>query len=291
MGPAVFVSYKSEDLAAAQRVCAGLESQNIRCWMAPRDIPAGAEWPSAIVGAINACKTFVVVLSANSKNAKQIAREAELADKQGAHIVTLRIENVEPPPELTYFLGNLQWLDAFDGQFEGAVARIAEIVREDAGEHAAAASVPKAAVPTMAAAQPVKKPAIGLVVASGALLVAAGVTAFFLMHRDSSSDMLQAKAVADRFLNERAAGQLDAAWGEYTKSFRQRIDRQKWEAEEGTRRAHGQSGFRYNGCLPQAEGYLCEYLLLYTDGHEMNQKLSLIKSGSRWLIASGGITK
>jgi len=125
----VFISYRSEDKAAAERICACLERQSISCWIAPRDIPPGKEWATAIVEAIQSVRFFVVVLSSNSNNTKQIAREAELADRQGLRIITFRVENVDPPPALSFFLGNLQWLDGFGDQFDSAVARLVDEVR------------------------------------------------------------------------------------------------------------------------------------------------------------------
>ncbi len=125
----VFISYRNEDKDAANRICNALEREGISCWVAPRDIAIGKEWATAIVEGLQQCKTFVLVLSANSKNARQISREAELADKQGLPTITFRIEDVEPPPGLVYFLGNLQWLDGFGDQFDGAISRLVEVVR------------------------------------------------------------------------------------------------------------------------------------------------------------------
>jgi hypothetical protein len=126
----VFISYKSEDQEAADRLCTALESRNIACWIAHRDIPASAEWPIAIAEAIGASKVFVLVLSAHSIQEKQISREVELADKHQCQIVTFRIDNVEPPPALSYFLGDLQWQNAFGDQFDAAVARVLELVEK-----------------------------------------------------------------------------------------------------------------------------------------------------------------
>ncbi|MBV8807207.1 MAG: toll/interleukin-1 receptor domain-containing protein [Acidobacteriaceae bacterium] len=125
----VFISYKNEDRQAADSICAALESENISCWMAPRDITAGQEWAVAIVQALQSSKTFVLLLSAHSRNARQIAREAELADRQNLPLITFRLEDVEPPPELLYFVGNVQWLDGFSGNFDSAVKKLAEFVR------------------------------------------------------------------------------------------------------------------------------------------------------------------
>src|SRR5690348_1600609 len=128
----VFISYQSDDKECADRVCEALERQNISCWIAPRDIPVGSEWAAAIVEGIQRCHSFVVILSSHSSSARQISREAELADDQKLPIFTFRIEDVEPPPGLLYFLSNVQWLDAFDGRFETSLARLAEVVRKNA---------------------------------------------------------------------------------------------------------------------------------------------------------------
>ncbi len=130
----VFISHKNEDRVAAESICAALEREDISCWMAPRDVTAGQEWAAAIVEALQGSKTFVLLLSSNSKNARQIAREAELADRQKLPMITFRLENVEPPPELLYFVGNIQWLDGFGGHFDPAVKKLVEFVRRHGGE-------------------------------------------------------------------------------------------------------------------------------------------------------------
>jgi hypothetical protein len=126
--PTVFISYKSPDLPSAERICSALESRGIGCWMAPRDIPPGADWPSAVMHAIKGAKVMVLVLSAASHSDKQVAREVQNADHEGLSIVTFRLDNVSPPDELAYFLRNLQWLDAFDGRFDSAVDRLVNVV-------------------------------------------------------------------------------------------------------------------------------------------------------------------
>jgi hypothetical protein len=278
----IFLSYRSEDKAAVDRLCAALESRGIQCWVAPRDIPAATEWPVAIVEAINACKLFLVVLSSNSKNAKQISREAELADKNGAQIITFRIENVEPPPGLTYFLGNIQWLDAFNGQFEAAVAKVAELVKK----------APVEAMPIAVPAAPRGKPStqIGLIAAAVIFFIA--VAAWFALRPQALpvDDASQAKFVAERFLSEREAGNLDAAWKEYNAEFRNRISKTDWLNTQAKLSQHGHETHTYNGCKPEGEGYLCDYTLTYQDGTNEDNRLTLVKNGSGgWVIATGSI--
>jgi len=65
-GRDAFLSYASLDAEVAARLCGLLEKSAITVWMAPRDVPAGANYADAIVRAINACRTLLVILSANS---------------------------------------------------------------------------------------------------------------------------------------------------------------------------------------------------------------------------------
>jgi hypothetical protein len=40
----VFISYSSKDKPTADAVCATLEANGIRCWIAPRDVVPGSDW-------------------------------------------------------------------------------------------------------------------------------------------------------------------------------------------------------------------------------------------------------
>jgi hypothetical protein len=58
----VFLSYASPDAQVANHVCQFLESHDVRCWMAPRDVKPGAAYADAIVRAINEASALVLVL-------------------------------------------------------------------------------------------------------------------------------------------------------------------------------------------------------------------------------------
>lgn len=125
----MFVSYRHEDQATAMRVCSVLERQGVSCWIAPRDIQPTDEWAAGIVAGIQQCHTFVLILSENCQRSRHIARELELADSHALRIVALRIQDIQPPPQLLFFLGNVQWLDAFDEHFDPAMVRLAEAMK------------------------------------------------------------------------------------------------------------------------------------------------------------------
>lgn len=59
----VFISYSSKDKTTALAICHVLEEHRIRCWMAPRDIPPGADYGDVIDEAIVGCRLFVLFFS------------------------------------------------------------------------------------------------------------------------------------------------------------------------------------------------------------------------------------
>jgi hypothetical protein len=63
---AAFISYASADVAAAESIVTTLENNGVRCWIAPRDVKAGALYSDVIVRAISDAKALVLVLSENS---------------------------------------------------------------------------------------------------------------------------------------------------------------------------------------------------------------------------------
>src|SRR5438067_13679162 len=108
----VFVSYSSKDKPVADAVCATLEGQRIRCWVAPRDVLPGLPYGEAIVDAIEGSRILVLVFSASANASPQVMREVERAVSRGLPIIPLRIEAVQPSKSLEYFISAPHWLDA-----------------------------------------------------------------------------------------------------------------------------------------------------------------------------------
>jgi len=145
----VFLSYSAADKASATAVVAGLESHGIRCWMAPRDIPAGSEYGEQIIEAVKACRLFVVIFSASANTSPHVRREVERAVSAEKTIVPFRVENVEPTGAMEYALGNTHWLDAFTAPIAPHVATLVATARRMLGtasaREAAADPVPTGA--------------------------------------------------------------------------------------------------------------------------------------------------
>jgi len=121
----VFVSYSAADRAPALSVVEGLESRGIRCWVAPRDIPAGSEYGEEIVGAIKGCRILVLIFSAQANSSPHVRREVERAVSARRAILPFRVEDITPTGAMEYALGNTHWLDAFTRPLDPHIAALA----------------------------------------------------------------------------------------------------------------------------------------------------------------------
>ncbi len=107
----IFISHSSKDAAFAQKVCTIMESNNLFCWIAPRDIPYGNEWCEEIPVAISKSKVMLFIYSENSNNkSDQVIREIHQAIKNGITIIPIRLSMKDYNPSLDYFISLYHWL-------------------------------------------------------------------------------------------------------------------------------------------------------------------------------------
>ena len=137
----VFVSYSSEDKAAADAACALLEQNAIRCWIAPRDIVPGTDWGEAIIDAIERARLFVLIFSGHANESPQIKREVERAVNKGVPIIPVRIEDIAPSKSLEYFISTPHWLDAFTPPLEERLTQLTAAVKALLGTATGGATV------------------------------------------------------------------------------------------------------------------------------------------------------
>jgi hypothetical protein len=140
----VFISYSSKDQRVADAVCAALESRGIACWIAPRDVPPGADWDEANVRAIASSRAMVLVFSSRANDSQQVRRKVTLAAERNVPIVLFRTEDVTPSGPLKNYLDAAHRLDALTPPPEAHVDKLADSLaplvaeREHAGDAPAA---------------------------------------------------------------------------------------------------------------------------------------------------------
>jgi tetratricopeptide (TPR) repeat protein len=125
----VFVSYSVKDKATADAICAALEANGIRVWIAPRDVMPGSDWGESIIEAIEQSRVMILIFSANSNASPQIKREIERAVNKGVTVVPFRIDDILPSKTLEYFISTQHWLDAFTPPLEKHLDNLVSILR------------------------------------------------------------------------------------------------------------------------------------------------------------------
>src|ERR1700675_2706084 len=121
----VFISHARKDKVIADAICEKLESAQIRCWIAERDISAGDDWTEATRNAIGFSRVIILVLSENANASPHIEREIAHAFYTGRQIIPVRLTNTLPKRDFLFYLGNARCLDAFGLPAEEPLATLA----------------------------------------------------------------------------------------------------------------------------------------------------------------------
>ena len=112
MNADVFVSYSSKDKNVANAMVHFLEEQKIRCWIAPRDIPGGSDYPDAIARALKNVAAVVFICSENSLKSIWCKKEVERALNYNKNIFPFKIEETELTSGWDILISLEHWIDA-----------------------------------------------------------------------------------------------------------------------------------------------------------------------------------
>jgi hypothetical protein len=158
----VFISYAQQDKPLADAVCAKLESRNIRCWIAPRDIPPGKSFPEAIIEGIEDGKVLVVIFSSYANKSPHVTRELTHAVNKGQIIIPFRIDDVVPSKSMEYLIGVPHWLDAvsppMEKHIERLVATVEHIISPDKKPVSPVVAIPETESPEIEKSPPPVSP-------------------------------------------------------------------------------------------------------------------------------------
>ena len=114
----LFISHSSRDKKMARAVCDILEAKGLKCWIAPRDIRPGQEWPVAIVNAVSSSKAMILIFTKNADQSVDVTKETLLAINQDVDIFPIKVEESLPSGVMKYYLADREWIDAVDKPLE-----------------------------------------------------------------------------------------------------------------------------------------------------------------------------
>jgi formylglycine-generating enzyme required for sulfatase activity len=195
MSHGVFISYSTRDKATADAVCAYLEARKIRCWIAPRDVPAGQIFADALIDAIDASGVFVLVLSDGSNSSRHVFSELAEAIDKGIPIIPLRVQDVKPSKAMGYYINQVHWLDALTPPLEQHLGALAERLE-------ALLKLPREAQPAEVAPQGAKD--VGRTAATVQVPAAASVAADEQKRHEAEQQALQGARQAAALAAEEA---------------------------------------------------------------------------------------
>lgn len=107
----VFISHSSSDAIVARQLCDYLESNGIKCWIAPRDVTAGVPYARAILQGIDESTIMVLVFSDNANKSRHIESEVDRAFNKEKIIIPFRITDTVMSDVLSYYLGASHYID------------------------------------------------------------------------------------------------------------------------------------------------------------------------------------
>ncbi|HRW77785.1 MAG TPA: TIR domain-containing protein, partial [Candidatus Sabulitectum sp.] len=105
----VFLSHSTNDTGTVEKVLAFLEDHGFPCWIAPRDIAPGEDWPAAIASAVDQCPVFILFVSESSNRSGQVRIELERAVAAESKIIPLFIDECKPTGWMEYFISSRHW--------------------------------------------------------------------------------------------------------------------------------------------------------------------------------------
>ena len=129
MLPPVFISHSSEDKTIADTICQRLESDGIKCWIAPRDIEPGSDWAKAIMQGIEGSQVLILVFSKHANDSDHVYREVAKAFSARLAVVPFRIESISPTSGLGYYLNTVHWLDAVNQPLDRPISTLIRRVK------------------------------------------------------------------------------------------------------------------------------------------------------------------
>ena len=116
MNHEVYISYSTKDTKEANEVCNVLEQNDIKCWIAPRDLPRDRPFQEVTNDAIKNSKLIVLILSNNSLESRFVLSDIKKAFNKKIPIINFLIDSnyySSNNDEMKFYLSSYALLDAY----------------------------------------------------------------------------------------------------------------------------------------------------------------------------------
>ena len=139
MTQAIFLSYASQDAAAARRICEALRAEGLEVWFDQSELRGGDAWDASIKKQIKECALFVPVISSNTQAREEgyfrrewnlaVNRMLDMADDKAFLLPVLLDASPEPAARVPERFRERQWTRLNDeAAINNFVRRIAKLI-------------------------------------------------------------------------------------------------------------------------------------------------------------------
>lgn len=127
----VFISYASAEINEARNICRIVEKNNIKCFIAERDIRPGREYAGEIITGLNEASTMILLMSKSANESPHVLREVEYAVSHHKKVIVYQLEEVILSKSMEYFLMACQWILLGEDQKNRLLGAISETTGEE----------------------------------------------------------------------------------------------------------------------------------------------------------------
>lgn len=120
----IFISYSRKDSNFVSVIGTALIGEGYSVWFDQTALDVGDRWREEIVAGIRDCKAFVLVLSENSVDSTEVAKELSLAEEHKKAIFPLMWGETQISDRLAYQLAGLQFAQFRLGESEKGLKRL-----------------------------------------------------------------------------------------------------------------------------------------------------------------------
>lgn len=108
-----FISYSRADKVRVVEEVSAIRGLGFSVWIDEKIRPT-SEWPETIGNAVQACSLFVLFVTANSIESRNVRNEVNLAIDEGKPVLAIHLEKTELSPGLRLRLGDIQAIHKHD---------------------------------------------------------------------------------------------------------------------------------------------------------------------------------
>ena len=138
----VFISYKSEDLARAQRICRYFDWAGIKYWIDDEGINLGEQYDKIIPEVIPQYDVVLLLVSQGSLESENVTNEIRIAKLYNKTIIPLMLEETKLEGALLYHVPSNNRIEAYK-DWESAVDRLIVRLKNDNSDSKAEREIPK----------------------------------------------------------------------------------------------------------------------------------------------------